>query len=170
MGDSTIRDLKPRIAPPKPKCPELILYTDAETLANTISAVLFEPSTFLRRRRVLIAHASTLPEEWHKARGPTSLIEGMGMLSDVSFIIQHGARLAGKSVAVYVDNNYALSSLIRGSAKSEALANIVQMFWFYVQKYDIKRWLERVPSTRNIADLPTRNQLTPFRRKRSLNF
>ena len=92
------------------------------------------------------------------------------MLSVVAFTIQNGARLAGKSGAVYVDNNCALASLVRGSAKSEVLDNIVQMFWFYVRKYDINLWLDQAPSARNRADLPTSNQLTPSRRKRSLNF
>ena len=63
-----------------------------------------------------------MPEEWRKAFGPTNLIEGMEMLSVVAFITQHGARLAVKSVAAYVDNNCALAALVRGSAKIRSVS------------------------------------------------
>ena len=69
----------------------------------------------------------------------------------------------GKSLAIYVDNNCALSSLVRGTAKSEVLANLVQLFWFYAEKYNIKIWLERVHSAKNIADVPTRNKRIPYK-------
>ena len=160
---ATLRSLKPRIATPKPKFPELIIYTDAATRTNTICAVLFDPIAFATNKSLIIIQSDTVPIEWHRAFGSTNLIEGLEMLALVSFVVEHGPQLAGRSVAAYVDNNCALTALIKGSAKSEVLNNLVQLFWYYVQKFDIKIWLERVPSTRNVADLPTRNKLIPFK-------
>ena len=51
---STLRSIKPRIATPKPRSPELIIYTDAATLTSTISAALFGSPVFLREREVII--------------------------------------------------------------------------------------------------------------------
>ena len=86
------------------------------------------------------------------------------MLDAASRVGENGAMFPGESVAIYVDNNCAISALVKGSAKSEVLDKLVQMFWFYVQKFEITVWLRRVQSTRNIADLPTRNIAPPFRR------
>ena len=111
-----------------------------------------------------------MPQVRRKASESTNLIDGMGILSIVAFIVEHGARLADKAVAVYIDNNCALSALVKGSAKSEVLANVVQIFWLYVQKFEIEIWLQRVPSTRNIADLPTRGRRIPFQAEEELRF
>lgn len=40
---SAIRSLEQRIASPKPKFHELILYNDAATKTNTLSAILLNP-------------------------------------------------------------------------------------------------------------------------------
>ena len=159
---STIRSLKPRIATPKPKFPEFILYTDAATKTNTLAAILLRPQTFLKHSRVELVLTAEMPKAWATAFSSTNLIEGMEMLSVVAFLYEKGPSLEGKSLAIYVDNNCALSALVSGTAQSEVLANLVQLFWFYAQKYNIKIWLERAPSTKNIADLPTRSQRIPY--------
>lgn len=110
-----IRSLVSRRASPYPKSPEIILYTDAGALTNTIPAVLFEPSTFFKRSGILISQTASVPIDWHIAIGPTNLIGGMEMPSAVAFIAERGARLAGRSVASYVDNKCALAALVKGA-------------------------------------------------------
>ena len=84
------------------------------------------------------------------------------MLAAVSFIFENGPASAGKSLAIYIDNNSALSALAKGAAKSEVLANLVHLFWFQAQKYDVKVRIERAPSAKNIAELHTRNHRAPY--------
>ena len=70
----------------------------------------------------------------------TNLIEGLELMAVVVFIYENGPMISGKSVAIYIDNNCALSALVKGGAKSEVVANMVRIFWFYVQKYDVNVW------------------------------
>ena len=167
---STLRPLTPRIATPEHESAGLILYTDAATPTNTSSAVLSEPSTFLRLRKVPIAQTATSPLEWHAAFGETTIIYGVEMLAVVAFICDRGASMAGKSVSVYVDNNCALSALVKGAAKSDVLSNLVQIFVLCAEiRY--RALARKGPLRRVIYPIfPREANTSPSRRKKSYGF
>ena len=56
----------------------------------------------------------------------------------------------------FIDNNAALSSLLRGSAACIVATQAISHFWSYMCDANIAGWLERVRSARNRADAPSR--------------
>ena len=105
---------------------------------------------------------SQVPKYWATAFVRTNMIYGLEMLALLAFIFTMRHRLAGKSINIYIDNNNALCSLIRGDANTEIIAHMCATFWRALQVMGIDVWLGRVGSKLNIADLPTRDPPLPF--------
>ena len=56
----------------------------------------------------------------------------------------------------FLDNDAALSALIRGYADDETARTLITIFWRQCRVFKITPWLERVRSCDNIADGPSR--------------
>ena len=123
--------------------------------------MLFAPPEFSSTRKLRVIQTSQLPPERPIAFDSTNLIEGVELLSLVAFVMEQKEILAGRSVVEFVDNNCALCAAIKASSRSDVISHLAQLFGDTVQRNDIKIWLERVPSARNIADLPTREVKIP---------
>ena len=71
----------------------------------------------------------------------------------------------GATAIFFIDNNAALSSLLRGSTDGEQATNAILSFWSALTKARVAGWLERIRSERNRADDPSRGgdgALVPF--------
>ena len=63
-----------------------------------------------------------------------------------------------RRVLFFVDNEGARHSLIKGCSPTLALLQIVQLFHACGEHDQCIAWIERVPSSSNIADLPSRDK------------
>ena len=142
-----------------PPTHDWLLYTDAATNPPCICALLFDP-----RKAVagLDTQRVAYVRPWTQLFKQTCLIFGLGLLALAAFVEDHGPRLAGKSIWIYMDNNNCLSAMTRGDSNTEAIAILVGRIWGTLQRYHISAWFSRIPSKLNPADLPTRNKRLPF--------
>ena len=65
--------------------------------------------------------------------------------------------LAGRKVIVFVDNEAARGSIVKGASRSEPSAQIVNYIWEKAVESHIHLWIDRVPSPSNPADGPSRS-------------
>ena len=63
----------------------------------------------------------------------------------------------------FLDNDAALSALIRGFAEDYTARLLISIFWRECRLYKITPWLERVCSANNIADGPSRRPISECR-------
>ena len=69
-----------------------------------------------------------------------------------------GRDLKGEAVIVFMDNDAATGSVVRGYSNAPDLAWIAAKIWDLALYWAISLWLERVDSSSNPADEPSRNQ------------
>ena len=154
--------MKPRVASPKPKRPERVVYTDAAGKSQIIAAVIIDPTTFLESKTINKVRATRTGRRWKETFEDTSYIYGLEMLAILAILMTEGEDLRGRSVTFYIDNNNALTALIKNSATPTAIQALTALIWHRIRELDIFPWFERVPSKRNIADLPTRHVKIPY--------
>ena len=68
----------------------------------------------------------------------------------------------GIRVILYLDNNTAGNSLIRGDCANPFIASMVCVFWMLVEKRPIDIWIVMVGTKVNPSDLPNRHVRLPF--------
>ena len=73
-------------------------------------------------------------------------------------------RWAERRVLLFVDNDSARHALIRGGSLSFASACLVGLFWEEETRMRAFAWVERVPSSSNPADGPSRLNFELMRR------
>ena len=146
-----------------------IIYTDASSISEIIAAVAFKgtPAGF---KSASEAFSAKVPSVWKHQSRCANRIYGFELLAPVASLWTWRKELAGKKVIIFIDNNAALSALIRGDSVSGISAALVATFWFIAQEANIWTWLARVRSKLNIADLPTRYQKILTQNKPALNF
>ena len=86
----------------------------------------------------------------------------MEVLAVLAILLEKSNELRNKSVTFYIDNNNALSALIKNAANPPEIQAMAGLIWHRIRDLRITPWFERVPSKRNIADLPTRGKVIPF--------
>ena len=64
--------------------------------------------------------------------------------------------LSGQQVIYFEDNTPALSSLIHGYSSKEDMAHLANMYHLLNFAMEVDAWHEWVPSSANIADVPSR--------------
>ncbi len=69
-----------------------------------------------------------------------------------------GDRMKGRLVFLYVDNEAARYALIKGSSPTRDIAWLVNEIWATEATRESNMWIERVPSTSNCADHPSRGR------------
>ena len=67
-----------------------------------------------------------------------------------------GSRMEGRAVMYFLDNEAAKYGLIKGSSPSKHSGLLIHRFLQQEQKGESLGWFERVPSTSNCADGPSR--------------
>ena len=93
---------------------------------------------------------------------------GFELSAAAGAILSLESRLPNRSVAIYLDNNAALSALICGDSAAPVAANLIALLWHIVAHRNISIWFERVTPTANIADLPSRRKPLPFTHRSAL--
>ena len=61
-----------------------------------------------------------------------------------------------KRVCLFVDNNVSISSIIRAYSRCELASRVIAAFWECAVERKISPWVERVRSSQNLADAPSR--------------
>ena len=78
------------------------------------------------------------------------------MLAVLAILMDKNNGLKGRTVTFYIDNNNALQALIKNSGNPIEVQALTALIWHKIRDLGIIPWFERVPTKRNIADLPTR--------------
>ena len=72
-------------------------------------------------------------------------------------------RCSERHVVIFTDNNGALGSMIKGYSDNECGARIVHLVHAVLDQTNSVAWFERVSSASNIADAPSRGDITSMR-------
>lgn len=100
----------------------------------------------------------------------TILIYGLEMLAIVRAAAYPDLDMGGQCITFHIDNNNALAALIKAEANTVFISALCIIFWAICSRMGITPWLERAPADFNIADLPTRFEKLPSRRKSTRGF
>ena len=92
-----------------------------------------------------------------KDLAPTIYIYCLEMIAVLATLMKKWADVANKSATFYIDNNNALLAILKNSAKPTSIQATAGPIWRRIRELNITPWFGRVPSKRNIADLPTRS-------------
>ena len=87
---------------------------------------------------------------------------GMEMLAPLALLHTAASKFINKRVNLYIDNDAASNTLIRGDCQDPALAATIGQFWKKAEQLGADIWIGRVPPKANPADSPTRGQELPF--------
>ena len=154
--------MKPRVATQKPKLTERAVYTDASGKSKIIDAATIDPATFAVNKTIKRVCATRTGRRRVETFEDASYIYGLDMLAALATLMAEGEDIRGKSVTFYIDNNNAREAIIKNSATPIAIQALTALIWHRIRDLDISPWFERVPSKRNIADLPTRYSEIPY--------
>ena len=69
-------------------------------------------------------------------------------------------QIRGCSVLIFVDSEAAEGALIKGYSSREDLCELTGIFWEMVENVNILVYIDRVSTDSNIADLPSRGDMT----------
>ena len=163
-----LSSLHPRIPRPTNRYPDLVVYTDAALLARRIAALVLSS-----RQPGVVADllvVSSTPSARFKLFHKRNPIIGMEMLAPLALLWTAQSFLRHKRINLYIDNDTASNTLIRGDCADAFLAAMIIAFWKLAEELQVDVWIGRVGSPANPADLPTRNKTLPFPIKRSIQF
>lgn len=83
------------------------------------------------------------------------------MLAIFAILFGPASDLTGLNIIFFVDNN-SLEALVSNAPGPPAIAAMAQLIWYRISELNAAVWFERVPSTRNIADIPTKTKALPL--------
>ena len=150
--------LKPKTLDPEGIVEPVLVFTDAayENGVATWGIVVLDQVTNLRT--ALGGNIpSSLVEAWHNL-GSDQVITLAEAFAVLLARVVFRETLTKRRALFFVDNEGARYSLIKGVSPTLALLQIVQLFHSCSEEDQCLQWIERVPSTSNIADLPSRGQ------------
>ena len=153
-----LKVLAPKELNPGGRTEPVLIFTDAAYEADvaTWGIVLIDPVTGTRT-----ALGGKVPDSlvqlWHSlgSQQVITLAEAFAVL--LARVVLRDC-IFDRRVLFFVDNEGARHSLIKGSSPTLALLQIVQLFHACAEYDRCISWIERVPSSLNIADLPSRGQ------------
>lgn len=100
------------------------------------------------RREALFAHAA--------------LIYGIEILDIFAILFDSATDIDGENVAFYLDNNNSPDASVSNAPGPPVITAMAQLLWCRIAEFNMAAWSERVPSKKNIADLPTKRIPIPF--------
>ena len=163
---ASLSSLRPRIVDFSRSTPDWVIYSDASyeqsPLEAHMAAIFFQISQGIRIVKAELVMSSSPSAEEIAFFTSTSIIFGLELSAIVLALFQAREMLRGKAVTIYVDNNAALAALINGDSSSSAAFSLIATFWYIAASHNIALWFERVHTSNNIADLPTRGRSLPF--------
>jgi hypothetical protein len=159
-----VRDTKPRGVAERETKPHMVLFTDgaAEGTAFsnvTVGAVLLDPFDDHVEFFGLPVPGSLL-EEW-RAQGAGEQVIGQAEILPVVFAreVWH-LNLRGRRLLVFIDIDSARFALIKADSPSAASRGLLERLSRCDSSSPVPSWYARCPSASNIADGPSRMQLT----------
>ena len=160
--------LRPRLPRPFSRRPDLVVYTDAALLSRRIAAIIVKNSSSGPTVPLLLV--ANTPSYWMNKFNKKNPIIGMEMLSPLAFLWNTPELCQDKRINLYIDNDTASNTLIRGDCLDETLSAMIRQFWKLAEKLGADIWIGRVGSTVNPADLPTRRKRLPFPTQKEIQF
>ena len=100
---------------------------------------------------------------WCKDGGKGKVIHQAELLPAAMALSIWGPKLIGRKLILFVDNDGARGSLIKGVSTSRPSARIVNWFWHTAAENELYVWVDRVPSKSNPADAPSRGSFVWLR-------
>ena len=157
------RDLKTALnaSPPRtiPCCTQegnVLVFTDGswEQGVAGIGAVVLDPVT---NTRLVFEDMvdDRLLEKWRKLVGD-QLICQIELVVLVLIRWELKEDFEGRRIFIFVDNNAARSAILKGTSRSSSMYTLVQAFYAVETTNPGYWWLERVPSSSNPSDEPSR--------------
>ena len=110
------------------------------------------------------------PSVWLHRFRRKSKISGAELLAALAFFRTHQTLLKNASVALCLDSNNAIESLLRGDSCDSFISATVAVFWKLTQQLGIAIWVGRVKSELTVADFPTRSLPVPYPAEHSSEF
>ena len=133
--------------------------SDEDLSSLGVGAVMWDPlGRSLEFCRSAIPRAEV--SRWLPRKQPIMLVE---LFAAPMALETWAETVRGRNVLLYVDNNSALSALVKGYTPKVDSAKIVSQFWLTAARVRCGIWAERVESKSNIADGPSRGDVTLMR-------
>ena len=167
---NAILNMTPRLTRARPPQTDLIIYTDAATTAQIIAAVLIDPRSFRTTMTTSAVISAKVGPHWKKLFSKTAEIYGLEMLAIFAILFDPLSDLSGLNIVFFVDNNNSLEALVSNAPGPPVIAAMTQLIWYRIAELNAAVWFERVPSTKNIADLPTKRKEMPYPSRHIANF
>ena len=163
-------NLTPRLTKNRHPRTDLIIYTDSATTTQIIAAVLIDPRSFRDTLTTTAVLSARVGPHWKKLFADTCEIYGLEMLAICAILFDPLSDLTGLNITFFVDNNNSLDALVSNAPGPPVIAAMTQLIWYRIADLNAAVWFERVPSTKNIADLPTEMKQMPFPSRHIANF
>ena len=108
-----------------------------------------------------------VPEEWMQffLEGSRHPIFELELLPVWISLVEWEGHLENSQCVFYLDNEAARGSLINGSSSQQQGAFLVKAFVLTEMRCQVKVWFARVPTSSNIADGPSRLDITEMEAK-----
>ena len=121
---------------------------------------MIDPSDGVRGKQFFVYDVPEgLIADWQKIGGKQKVIHQAELLPALLSLCTWAARMRGRRIILFVDNDGARGSLIKGSSTSLPSAQIVGQFWSEAAASEMYIWVDRVPSASNPADGPSRHEV-----------
>ena len=149
------------LGPLKPRCPRIfvhspdfVVHKDAALPNNRIASVITTRSTHGPVINLLCE--APVPKLWKNKAPARNSIIGMEMMAHLALLYTAASRFLNKRVNLYIDNDTAPNTLIRGDSRDPVLASTIAELWKKSEQLRADIWIGRVSSTLNPSELPTR--------------
>ena len=132
--------------------PPVVIYSDASSGEDTgpsprMGWVIFDGSATPKGRSADIPQ--DVVDSWLPRKTPIFPAEAFAVYAAIS---EHLDQLRGRDVVVFVDNEAAAASLIRGSSSSLDVGVMAQAVHWLLMRIDCRIWIEWIDSDSNPSD------------------
>ena len=156
----------------RPRRP-IVVYTDAmytpgARVPARIGVVIYDPEDGEHKWR----HASAIVPDW-LMRKFASRKQYIGVLETLAAVVAYTSRprqFFQRDVIHFIDNTGALVGIAKGYSRDLDSSRLVHVFHSIAAACQTNAWFEYVPSAANIADLPSRDELSLLKEKGSEPF
>ena len=116
-------------------------------------SMVFGRAAFHQNGEIWAVRTDVGSVEWIKLFLETNLIYGLELLDIVLTTADSSLGLDNKNITYYIDNNNAISDLVKADSKRIVISILARLFRALVARRGITPWFERAGSKKNIADL-----------------
>ena len=133
-------------------CVDLVVFSDASLTGLGVCV-----ATQSRERKCFAAQTPRdFSDRIPSGSNQIFLLELLAALMAVKVVSSLYPAAGGLNFVLFIDNNASLSTLVRSFSKCPFGLAIVSEFWLVADHSALRPWVERVPSSLNLADEPSR--------------